>query len=236
MPQAQNTRAAEKGWAFLILGPHTPVGWGLVFAVSTRPCVSLSSPPAQVAVKDIPETSCSPGPNTLSWCPPVPPTPAGASLWVADSPPDTREAGAVSPRAQCPAPAQGLAHAQEDLRGMGGRPWASQESEDLSGRRHHLVLSPVSLPQRREFCSHRDSPAKQKGQKPVGQLCGFLKQVRREWPRLGRLPSNLGQKGFLFVLEKAESHLPKPCSPSLCPLPSHPALCPAPPPRPHWFP
>lgn len=135
MPQAQNTPAAEKGWAFLIPGPHTPVGWGLVFAVSTRPCASLSSPPAQVAVKDRPETSCSPGPNTPSWCPPVPPTPAGASLWVADSPPDTREAGAVSPRAQCPAPDQGLAHAQEDLRGMGGRPWASQESEDLSGRR-----------------------------------------------------------------------------------------------------
>lgn len=66
-----------------------------------------------------------------------------------------------------------------------------------------LVLSPISLPQRREFCSNRDSPAKQKSEKPVGQLCGFLKQVQQEWPRLGRLPSNLGQKGFLFVLEKA---------------------------------
>lgn len=92
---------------------------------------------------------------------------------------------------------------QEDLRGVGGRHWTSQESEDLGSRRHHLALNPISLPKRRDFCSNGDSPAKQKSEKPVRQLCGFLKQVQQEWPRLGRLLSNLGQKGFLFVFEKA---------------------------------
>lgn len=62
---------------------------------------------------------------------------------------------------------------------------------------------PYSLPKRRAFCSSGDSPAKQKSKKPVRQLCGFLKQVQQEWPRLGRLASNLGQKGFLFVSSKA---------------------------------
>lgn len=146
----------------------------------------------------------------------VPPPPSGSSPGVADSPPDTMEAGAVSlgPRAQR---RLGDWHQlQEDLRGVGGRPWTSQESENLSSR-HHLVLYPVSLPQRRAFCSNGDSPAKQKSEKPVGQLCGFLKQVQQEWPRLGRLPSNLGQKGFLLVLEKANlvslNPVPRICAP-----------------------
>lgn len=83
-----------------------------------------------------------------------------------------------------------------------GRPWTSQEPENLSSR-PHLVLYPISLPPRRESCPNGDSPAKQKSEKPVGQLCGFLKQVRQEWPRLGRLLASLGQKGCLCVLEKA---------------------------------